>query len=76
MTFRLPTQQIFHYMVHRKRKIEPDEPVAPLIMAFENEPRLERDAEPENQSVMLGLLTPKMTRNLFKPGSSPQDINL
>lgn len=53
---------------------DPDNPVAPPIMATVNEPELEVADEPEHPSAVPEPVTPNVTRNLFRPGSSPQDI--
>lgn len=53
---------------------DPDNPVAPPIMATVNEPELEVADEPEHPSAVPEPVTPNVTRNLFRPGSSPQEI--
>ncbi|XP_066970273.1 uncharacterized protein [Macrobrachium rosenbergii] len=53
---------------------DPDDPVAPPIMTTENEPELEVADEPEHPSAVPEPVAPNVTRNLFRPASSPQEI--
>ena len=55
-----------------QKEEELDDPVAPPIMALENE--LEEADESENYSVVPLPVMPKVARSLFKPGNLPQDI--